>query len=52
MGQFVAYMDMIEVVDIDKYVEIGEKTIEVRQKVLEVINQIYRQINGFIWKER
>ena len=41
MGQFMAYMDMIESIDINKYVELGEKTKEIRQKVLETINKIY-----------
>lgn len=41
MGQFMAYMDMIESIDINKYVELGEKTKETRQKVLEAINKIY-----------
>ena len=41
MGQFMAYMDMIEGIDLDKHVEMGEKTKEIRQKVLEAINKIY-----------
>lgn len=41
MGQFNAYMNMIETINLDKYVEIGEKTKEIRQIVLEAINQIY-----------
>lgn len=41
MGQFMAYMDMIEGIDLDKHVEMGEKTKETRQKVLEAINKIY-----------
>lgn len=41
MGYFMAYMDMIERIDLDKYVEIGEKTKKIRQKVLEAINKIY-----------
>ena len=41
MGQFMAYMDMIEGIDLDKHVELGEKTKEIRQKVLEAINKIY-----------
>lgn len=41
MGQFMAYMDMIESIDINKYVELGEQTKETRQKVLEAINKIY-----------
>ena len=30
MGQFMAYMDMIEGIDLDKHVEMGEKTKEIR----------------------
>lgn len=41
MGQFIAYMDMIEGIDLDKYIEVGEKTKETRQRVLEDINKIY-----------
>lgn len=41
MGQFMAYMDMIEGIDLNKYVEVGEKTRETRQRVLKVINKIY-----------
>lgn len=41
MGQFMAYMDMIERIGLDKYVEVGEKTKETRQIVLEAINKIY-----------
>lgn len=41
MGQFMAYMDMIKGIDLDKYVEMGDKTKETRQKVLEAINNIY-----------
>ena len=42
MGEFNAYMELIEEIDIDKYLEIGEKTKEVRQTVLEAIDKIYR----------
>ena len=42
MGQFNVYMEMVEAIDMDKYVELGEKTKESRQKVLEVIDTIYR----------
>lgn len=41
MGQFHAYMEMLLAEDIDKYVEIGDKTRETRQKILEMINTIY-----------
>lgn len=41
MGQFMAYMDMIESIDLDKYVEVAEKTKETRQRVMEAINKIY-----------
>lgn len=41
MGQFYAYMEMIEDISLNKYVEIGEKTREISQKVLEAINKIY-----------
>lgn len=40
MGQFMAYMDMIEGIDLDKYVEVGEKTKKTRHRVLEAINKI------------
>lgn len=41
MGQFHAYMELIEDISFDKYVEIGEKTRETSQKILEAINKIY-----------
>lgn len=41
MGQFHVYMELIEDISLDKYVEIGEKTREASQKILEVINKIY-----------
>lgn len=41
MGQFMAYMDMIEGIDLDKYIEVGERTKETRQRVLESISKIY-----------
>lgn len=41
MGQFMAYMDMIEKINLDKYVEVGEKTKGTSQRVLEAINKIY-----------
>lgn len=50
MGEFNAYMELIEEISLDKYVEIGEKTKEARQTVLEAIDKIYRQNNGFIGK--
>jgi hypothetical protein len=42
MGEFNAYMELIEDISIDKYVEIAEKTKETRQTVLEAIDKIYR----------
>lgn len=42
MGEFNAYMALIEEIDIDKYVEIGLKTKESRQIILESIEQIYQ----------
>ena len=42
MGEFNAYMELIEEISLDKYVEIGEKTKEVRQTILEAIDKIYR----------
>lgn len=42
MGEFHAYMELIEDISIDKYVGIGEKTKEARQTVLEAIDKIYR----------
>ncbi len=42
MGEFNAYMELIEDSSIDKYVEIAEKTKETRQTVLEAIDKIYR----------
>ena len=42
MGQFHAYMDMIEITDIDKYVEIEERTREMRQFILEAVDKLYR----------
>ena len=42
MGEFHAYMELIEEISLDKYVEIGEKTKEARQTVLEAIDKIYR----------
>lgn len=42
MGEFHAYMKLIEEISLDKYVEIGEKTKETRQTVLEAIDKIYR----------
>lgn len=41
LAQFHAYMDMINVIDLDKFVEIGEKTRGTSQKVLEAVNKIY-----------
>ena len=41
MGEFHAYMELIEEISLDMYVEIGEKTQEVRQTVLEAIDKIY-----------
>lgn len=35
------YMDIIKGIDLDKYVEAGEKTKKTRQRVLEAINEIY-----------
>ena len=42
MGEFHAYMELIEEISLDKYVEIGERTKEARQIVLEAIDKIYR----------
>lgn len=42
MGEFHAYMELIEEISLDKYVEIGEKTKEARETVLEAIDKIYR----------
>ena len=42
MGEFHAYMELIEEISLDMYVEIGEKTKEARQTVLEAIDKIYR----------
>ena len=42
MGEFNAYMELIEEISLDKYVEIGEKTKETSQTVLEAIDKIYR----------
>lgn len=42
MGEFHAYMELIEEISLDKYVGIGEKTKEARQTVLEAIDKIYR----------
>jgi hypothetical protein len=42
MGEFHAYMELIEEISLDKYVEIGSKTKEARQTVLEAIDKIYR----------
>ena len=42
MGQFHAYMNLIEITDIDKYVEIGKRTKEMRQFILEVVDKFYR----------
>lgn len=42
MGKFHAYMELIEEISLDKYVEIGEKTKETRQTILEAIDKIYR----------
>lgn len=42
MGEFNAYMELIEDISLDKYVELGEKTKETRQTVLEAIDKIYR----------
>ena len=36
-----AYMEMIEEISLDKYVELGEKMKEMRQTVLEAIDKIY-----------
>ena len=41
MGEFHAYMELIEEISVDKYVEIGENTKEARQIVLEAIDKIY-----------
>lgn len=42
MGQFMAYMDMIEITDFDKFIEIGERTMETRTMILEAIDKLYR----------
>lgn len=42
MGQFSAYMDMIEITDINKYVEVGEKTSRTREIILKQIDKLYR----------
>ena len=42
MGEFNAYMELIEEISINKYVEIAEKTKEARETVLEAIDKIYR----------
>ena len=42
MGEFHAYMGLIEEILLDKYVEIGSKTKETRQTVLGAIDKIYR----------
>lgn len=41
MGEFHAYMELIEEISLDMYVEIGERTQEARQTVLEAIDKIY-----------
>ena len=42
MGQFSAYMDMIENLSMEKFVELGESTKDMRQFILEGINKLYR----------
>lgn len=42
MGKFMAYMEMIEKIDINKYVELGEKTKETRNTILMAIDKLYR----------
>ena len=51
MGEFNAYMEMIEDISLDMYVEIGEKTKETRQIVLEAIDKIYGYNNEFTNEE-
>lgn len=41
MGSFMAYVEIIDSININKYVELGEKTREAREKVLKTINEIY-----------
>jgi len=42
MGEFNAYMELIEEIDIDKYVELGEKTKETRDTILIAIDKLYK----------
>lgn len=42
MGKFSAFMDIIEGLSIEKFVEIGESTKDMRQFILEGINKLYR----------
>ena len=42
MGEFNAYMKLIEEISLDKYVELGEKTKETRNTILIAIDKLYR----------
>ena len=42
MGKFSAFMDIIEDLSMEKFVEVGESTKDMRQFVLEGIDKLYR----------
>ena len=42
IGQFHAYLDMLKLVDFDKYIEVVEKSREASDIVLKAINKLYR----------
>ena len=42
MGKFSAFMDIIEDLSLEKFVEIGENTKDMRQFILSGIDKLYR----------
>lgn len=42
MGKFSAFMDIIEDLSMEKFVEVGESTKDMRQFILEGIDKLYR----------
>lgn len=41
MGRFAAFMDILEELDMDAFVEIGDNTRQMRQFISEGVNKIY-----------